>query len=77
VSCNEGEKALEMYVSKALLYRIHGIIDTRKENIMTTLLIFLAALLMLDWLALRWGLDSRDNIESAEWPRRLAWKAFQ
>lgn len=43
---------------------------------MTTLLMFLAALMVLDVLALRWGFDSRDDIESAEWPRRWAWKAF-
>jgi len=43
---------------------------------MTTFIIFLATLMVLDLLALRWGFDSRDDIESAEWPRRRAWKAF-
>ena len=47
-----------------------------KENIMTTCIIILAALMALDGLALRWGFDSRDDIESVEWPRRQAWKAF-
>ena len=72
----EGQNALEMYGHLVLLSRLHRIIDNRKENIMTILLVFLAALPVLDVCALRWGFDSRDDIESAEWPRRRAWKAF-
>ncbi|HZU66047.1 MAG TPA: hypothetical protein VFA09_02115 [Ktedonobacteraceae bacterium] len=26
--------------------------------------------------ALRWGSDSRDEIDSQEWVKRRAWKAF-
>ncbi len=43
---------------------------------MTTFIIFLAVLIVLDLLALRWGFDSRDGVESVEWGRLRAWKAF-
>jgi hypothetical protein len=43
---------------------------------MTTFIILLAVLIVLDLLALRWGFDSRDGVESGEWGRLRAWKAF-
>lgn len=32
---------------------------------------FLLLIILLDLAALRWGIDSRDNIDSPEWMRRL------
>lgn len=32
---------------------------------------FLLLIILLDLAALRWGIDSRDNIDSHEWMRRL------
>ncbi|GCE30762.1 hypothetical protein KDA_62460 [Dictyobacter alpinus] len=31
---------------------------------------FLVAIILLDLAALRWGIDSRDKIDSIEWTRR-------
>ncbi len=35
-----------------------------------TLLILLLLVVLLAWASQRWGIDSRDNIDSAEWKRR-------
>jgi hypothetical protein len=43
---------------------------------MATIIIFLVVLILLDLLALRWGFDSRDDMNSIEWERRRAWLAF-
>lgn len=39
------------------------------EIVITLLLI----IIVLDIVALRWGSDSRDSLESAEWERRKRW----
>ena len=31
-------------------------------------------LLALDFVAVRWGADSREGVESLEWRRRAAWR---
>ncbi len=43
---------------------------------MATIIILLITLVALDLVALRWGFDSRDHIDSLEWERRWVWKAF-
>lgn len=48
----------------------------KKESMMATFIVLLIALVVLDLVALRWGFDSRDEVESPEWERRRAWKAF-
>jgi hypothetical protein len=40
---------------------------------MITLILFLVIVLLLDVATLRWGHDSRDGIDSAEWVRRQEW----
>jgi hypothetical protein len=40
------------------------------------LLIILIGLLLLDLLAVRWGVDSTDGFGSAEWERRRGWRGF-
>lgn len=35
--------------------------------------IILAVLIVFDLAALRWGVDSTDTIDSAEWERRAQW----
>jgi len=47
-----------------------------KESMMATIIVLLIALVILDLVALRWGFDSRDDLEGPEWERRRAWKAF-
>lgn len=37
------------------------------------LLIMVALIILLDVVALRWGMDSRDGIDGAEWARRAKW----
>ena len=37
------------------------------------LLVLLIAIIVLDIAAIRWGVDSRDDIQSPEWERRLQW----
>jgi hypothetical protein len=37
------------------------------------LLIVLILIVVLDIAALAWGVDSRDDINSLEWERRLQW----
>ncbi len=48
----------------------------KKESMMATFIVLLIALVVLDVVALRWGFDSRDEVEGPEWERRRAWKAF-
>jgi hypothetical protein len=67
---------LERFAKIVNLHRHHRTIDTYKEKIMATIIIFVVALTLLDLLAWRWGFDSRDSIESIEWERRRAWLAF-
>jgi hypothetical protein len=43
---------------------------------METVVILLMALLVLDAAAWRWGFDSRNTWNSAEWERRRNWPAF-
>ena len=40
------------------------------------LLIALLAFMVFDLAAWRWGADSRDGLNSDEWPRRHRWPAF-
>ncbi len=40
---------------------------------MEIILIFIAALVVFDLLAQRWGYDSRDGFASCEWTRRQSW----
>jgi hypothetical protein len=37
------------------------------------LIIMVALIILLDVVALRWGMDSRDDINGAEWERRTSW----
>lgn len=39
-------------------------------------IILLIVLVAIDALALRWGIDSNDGIDSPEWQRRHLWPAF-
>jgi hypothetical protein len=43
---------------------------------METIIIVFLMLVAIDIAALRWGFDSRDEIDSEEWIRRRVWKAF-
>ena len=36
-------------------------------------IVLLVGILLLDVLALRWGFDSRDKLNSPEWERRRWW----
>ncbi len=36
-------------------------------------IVLLTGILLLDVLALRWGFDSRDKLDSPEWERRRWW----
>ena len=40
------------------------------------LIILLVVLLALDLAAMRWGVDSTDDINSPEWDRRRAWRGY-
>ena len=40
------------------------------------LLILLLTIIVLDMVALRWGVDSTDGINSLEWLRRQHWYGF-
>jgi hypothetical protein len=44
-----------------------------KENIMLTIIIVLALLIVFDIIALRWSVDSTEGITSREWERRWGW----
>jgi hypothetical protein len=43
---------------------------------MEIILFLLAALIVLDLAAWKWGVDSGDGIDSPEWERRQAWTGF-
>lgn len=47
--------------------------SVRREKRMTILLIILILFVLLDVAALRWGYDSRDGVNGAEWTRRQEW----
>ncbi|MEO8954456.1 MAG: hypothetical protein ACR2H5_20710 [Ktedonobacteraceae bacterium] len=36
-------------------------------------IVLLTGILLLDVVALRWGVDSRDKLDSPEWERRRWW----
>ncbi len=38
--------------------------------------LLLVAILALDLATVRWGVDSRDGIDSPEWERRRNWRGF-
>ena len=40
------------------------------------LLILLIVVIVLDLAALRWGVDSTEDVNSPEWERRQRWPAF-
>ncbi|HET7081603.1 MAG TPA: hypothetical protein VFM49_29595 [Chloroflexia bacterium] len=40
------------------------------------LLLIVAALLLLGFASLRWGVDSREGVDDAEWARRKAWRGY-
>jgi hypothetical protein len=42
---------------------------------METIVILLMGLLVFNGAAWRWGFDSRDSLDSAEWERRRNWQA--
>jgi hypothetical protein len=41
---------------------------------MFALALVAVVLLALDFVALRWGADSREGVEGLEWRRRAAWR---
>jgi hypothetical protein len=43
---------------------------------MEFMIIMFLMLVAIDIAALRWGFDSRDEVDSLEWVRRRAWMAF-
>jgi len=47
-----------------------------KENMMEFVIGLLIGLVVFDLVALRWGLDSKDNVDSPEWERRQRWFGF-
>lgn len=40
---------------------------------MEIFLLFIVALILFDLAAMRWGVNSMENIDSCEWERREAW----
>ncbi len=57
-----------------LLHHYHFLMSQRrKEGKMEFAITLLLIILVLDIVALRWGHDSRDSLESAEWERRKRW----
>jgi hypothetical protein len=40
------------------------------------IILFLIVLIALDAMALKWGIDSNDGIDSPEWERRQCWFGF-
>jgi hypothetical protein len=40
------------------------------------LVIVFAALLLLNFASLCWGVDSREDIDDPEWDRRKSWRSF-
>ena len=53
----------------------HAAAADAKEDMMIVL-ILLIGLIVFDVMALRWGFDSRDGIDSPEWERRQSWYGF-
>jgi hypothetical protein len=47
-----------------------------EEVAMEGLIIFFIALAIFERAAWRWGVDSRDGIDSPEWQRRQLWHGF-
>lgn len=43
---------------------------------MEIILFLFVTLIVLDLAAWKWGVDSGDGIDSAEWERRRAWTGF-
>jgi hypothetical protein len=46
-------------------------------NALIVILSSIGGLVVLDVVALLWGADSRDSLESAEWERRRNWEGFR
>ena len=46
---------------------------TEREKLMMIIVIFIAALIVFDLIALRWGHDSRDGFTSCEWIHKQSW----
>ena len=44
-----------------------------KEGKMELVITLVLIIIVLDIVALRWGHDSRESLESAEWERRKGW----
>ncbi len=40
------------------------------------MVIFIIMLIVVDLTAIRWGVNSSDNIDSPEWERRQRWYGF-
>jgi len=38
------------------------------------IMLFVLAIILLDIVSLRWGIDSRDSINSPEWMKRLQYR---
>ena len=47
-----------------------------KEDMMEFIIGLLIGLIVFDLVALRRGVDSRDNVDSPEWERRQRWYGF-
>jgi len=47
-----------------------------KEDVMEFVIGLLIGFIVFDVVALRWGFDSRDSINSPEWERRQRWFGF-
>jgi len=43
---------------------------------MELVIYLLIGLIVFDIVALRWGADSRDGVDSPEWERRRSWHGF-
>ena len=42
---------------------------------MIIMLLLMLALVLLDLLAVQWGMDSTDDIDSTEWEHRYSWRS--
>ena len=47
-----------------------------KEDMMEFVIGLLIGLVVFDLIALLWGIDSRDSVDSPEWERRQRWFGF-
>ena len=63
------------YVARKAVRDTLQVIDayTLRREKMELAIALLLIILVLDIVALRWGHDSRDSLESAEWERRKGW----